>query len=372
MTIPREAPSESSSRGNAAGGSKSCAVEPKKLVLAAALIFLLTVVVFLPALENGFSWDDDRLLLEHDNYHGLGPTNLQWMFTTNYTEQYHPITWLSYALDYKLWEMKAVGYHLSNILLHAAGAVLFYFVTVKLLRSALAGSASGTSILAAAFVATLLFALHPLRVECVAWATGRRDLLSGFFFLGAILAYLRFAERRGKDGSSGLGRLGLSLLLFALSLLSKASGVMLPVLLLVLDVYPLRRLRTGPNRRFRKAIRDVLLEKAPYFVMAGTFMYLALRAQGKSSLGALQWSDIGARVGQASYGLIFYVWKTVLPLGLLPLYQLPDDMSALTPVFAASAALVAGITLALLLLRRRAPWALAAWVSYGVLLLPVR
>ncbi|MFQ5804550.1 MAG: hypothetical protein ACE5JQ_16800, partial [Candidatus Methylomirabilales bacterium] len=204
------------------------------------LIIAATFTAFLPALQNEFvDWDDTTNLVENPNYRGLGLKQLQWMFTTVLTGHWIPLTWVTFGLDYLLWGMNPVGYHLTNLLLHTANALVFYFLALRLLRLATRGPGEITLRLGAG-ASALFFALHPLRVESVAWATERRDVLSGLFFLLTILTYLKAGEakehghrRRWLAGSVGL---------YALALLSKAIVMTLPFVLVILDVYPLRRL----------------------------------------------------------------------------------------------------------------------------------
>ena len=145
-------------------------------------------------LQNGFvNWDDEANLLQNRNYRGLGWAQLRWMFTTFYGGHYQPLAWVSFGMDYLLWGTEPFGYHLTNLLFHAANAVLFYFFAREILVAALNQSASANSLLMmlAAGLSALLFAIHPLRVESVAWATERRDVLSGTFLLSCVLCYLR-------------------------------------------------------------------------------------------------------------------------------------------------------------------------------------
>src|SRR5256885_14780277 len=169
------------------------------------LIALVTVVPFLPALDNQFvNWDDDDNLVENPQYRGLGWTHLRWMWTTSHIGHYAPLTWMTFGLDYIFWGLKPVGYHLTNLLLHATNAAVFYLVARRILGLALPGPAQrgNVGLAASAAFAALLFAIHPLRVESVAWATERRGGLSGVFYLLALLVYLRAGERGG-GGRSG-------------------------------------------------------------------------------------------------------------------------------------------------------------------------
>src|SRR5213595_2411533 len=164
---------------------------------------------------------------------------------------YIPLTWLTFGLDYVLWGMTPLGYHLTSLIIFAANAAVLYLVALHLLAKAAA--LAGVPLRVAAVAATLFFALHPLRAESVAWITERRDVLSGLFFLLSILFYLRATD--GGGFIRGRWRTA-SLLAFAGAFLSKSIVMTLPGVLLLLDVYPLRRLRLG--------WRALLLEKWPY------------------------------------------------------------------------------------------------------------
>jgi tetratricopeptide (TPR) repeat protein len=215
-----------------------------------------------------------------------------------------------------------------------------------------------------AIVAALVFAVHPLRVESVAWISERRDVLCGVFFVLTILAYLRAVD---PDARRPRIWYWAAVALAALALLSKAMAVTLPVILLLLDVYPLRRL--GPGRWMR---RDAWLEKIPFAALSAAAAVLAVVAQ--RSIGAL--SELSAfgildRLGLTCYALMFYACKTLLPTGLAPLYEAPYDWATLRPWFAGSAVAVVASAAVLALLRRRWPAATAAGAAFVVLLLPV-
>src|SRR5256886_11921328 len=236
------------------------------LWLVPVLIALVTVAAFLPALQNQFvSWDDAENFLDNPHYRGLGWTHLRWMWTTH-LGHYIPLTWMTLGLDYLLWGMNPVGYHLTSLLLHAANAVVFFFVVRRILKRALPSpSERGHALAVSAGFAALVFAIHPLRVESVAWVTERRDVLSGLFYLSAILIYLWACER----GARGRGWYWLSVAVFGCALLSKSMVVNLPVVLVILDVYPLRRLG-GAVGWLSESARRVYVEKIPFLLPAGT------------------------------------------------------------------------------------------------------
>src|SRR5215470_13192283 len=207
------------------------------------LILLLTFVAFFPTLQNGFvNWDDDANLLDNPHYRGLGWQQIRWMFTTFYMSVYRPLTWIPLGFDYVVWGMNPFGYHLTSLLFHCANAVLFYLIAVRLLALAMpARSPAGLPLSVAAAFATLCFSLHPLLT---------------------VLVYLK-AVRFSEDGSRRWRWMSVSWFCFALSLLAKGSAVPLPLALLVIDIYPLKRLQLDPRTWFAPQTRDVLLEKIP-------------------------------------------------------------------------------------------------------------
>ena len=152
-----------------------------------ALVVLAAATAFLPALRDGWvGWDDPEHFLNNPFYRGLGAAQLRWMFEGPHLGQYFPLAWVTLGFDYILWGMEACGYHLTNLLLHAASAGIFYAVSLRLLAAGAPRAADDERRLAAA-AAALAFALHPLRVESVAWIAERRDVLSGVFYLATIL-----------------------------------------------------------------------------------------------------------------------------------------------------------------------------------------
>jgi tetratricopeptide (TPR) repeat protein len=319
-------------------------------------VALVAIACFLPALRNDFVlWDDDLNFTDNPSYRGLGWRQLRWMFTTVHGGHYQPLSWVTLGLDYTLWGMNPAGYHLTSLLLHAANAVLFYHVVLALLRRALAGPSLVLE--RAAAVGALFFAIHPLRVESVAWASERRDVLSSLFYLATVLAYLRMAE----DESTGRARRWylVSLACFVLSLLSEAWGMTLPVVLLALDVFPLRRAPRLP-------------EKAPYAALALGAAALAFVAQQhQPAMRTLAQHGALQRTAQAAYGLCFYLLKTVAPWRLWPAYLLEGRLDPAAPRYVLSLVAVAGITAVLLLARRRWPSGLVAWVCYAAIVSPV-
>ncbi len=323
---------------------------------ALAVVAIITALAFAPSLRDGFvDFDDQANFVDNLRFRGLGPPQLRWMATAFHLGHWHPLTWLTFGVDHALWGMAPAGYHLTSVLWHVANAVLVAVLGRRLLVRA--GVASPGRELAAALGA-LLWAVHPLRVESVTWITERRDVVSGCFLLLAVLAY----ERRPAGPAA--------LVCAALALLGKASAMVLPALLLVLDVWPLGRLG-GTVGWTTPAARRVWLEKIPFVALAVAGGVVALFAQ--RAAGALRSFDVAplaARIGAAMYQPGFYLWKTLLPVSLLPIYEYPTGMGPTHPLALAGAATTLALVALAWLARRRAPAFVAAVAAYLVAMGP--
>ena len=336
------------------------------------LIFALTIVVFLPTLQNGFiNFDDPDNLLNNPNYKGLGWSNLSWMFTAFHLGHYHPLTWLTFAFDYTLWGMNPTGYHLTSMLIHAVNAVLFYYLTFDLLKMAITQPVTDVGLRAASAFSALLFSLHPLRVESVAWATERRDVLSGLFILLTLLCYLK-AHDSAAAALRSRTWYRLSVIFCTLSLLSKAIGMSLPVVLVVLDVFPLRRLGGGARKWFGPQIRRVWLEKIPFVGLAAVSAVIALAAQRASgAIVAMEAFGPMERLLQSFFGVIFYLVKTLVPTELSAIYELLPGTDFYHWRFVGSGIIFVVLSIGFFFLRHRWPAGLASWICYLAVLAPV-
>ena len=258
-----------------------------------------------------------------------------------------PVTWLTLGLDYVVWGINPFGYHLTNLLWHAASAALFYLVARRLLGLGMP-SASPLVRGLGATGAALFFAIHPLRVESVAWITERRDLTSGFFLFLAVLSYLKAHERRAET------RTGWWLIAFvatALALGSKAITMGLPLVLLLLDFYPLRRIGPGPRDWLSPPARPVWLEKIPFLLLAAAAAVIAFNVQ--RGTGYLTPATPGTRLAITAHNVWFHAWKTFVPLNLSPVYELPLAVNPLERPYLLSALAGLAITLAVWIFRRR-------------------
>ena len=310
-------------------------------------IILLTLAVFSPVIGNDFvNYDDPPFVLVNPNIqHGLTLEAIRWAFTTGLEANWIPLSWLSHMLDVQLFGLNPAGHHGVSLLLHTAStALLFLFLrrtTGAPWRSALVA---------------LFFALHPLHVESVAWVAERKDVLSAFFWMATLYAYARYAEQPGP------GRYLLALLLFTLGLLAKPMVVTLPLILLLLDHWPLQRL-SGTS------LWRLLAEKVPLFCLAGAsslITYLIHRAE--SSIA--QDYTLPARIARVAVAYCAYLAKTFWPTKLAVIY--PFEKYPPTPL-AVGGALLLLLTITLLTIRflRRAPYLLTGWCWYLVVLVPV-
>jgi len=333
-----------------------------RAALLPAGIFLVVCLAFWPALPGEFNWDDDINLVSNLGYRGFDAGQIRWMFTATLMGHYMPFTWLSLAVNHALGQMDPWGYHLASLLLHAANALLVYFVARRLLAAALPHRVGPNVIAAGAAVAGLLFAVHPQRVESVAWISDRATVLCGTFYLLAVLAYLRAVA--APSGRRGAWWGAASLVAFAAALLSKGMAMSLPITLLILDVYPLRRWRAGGPR--------VLVEKVPYvaLALAGAVVAAVARSQGAEFTGYGSYG-VASRLGLIAYSFWFYPLKLVWPADLSPLYEVPRQVSLLDLRFLIPLLGLLVVTGGLVALRQRVPGALAAWAHSAAVVAPV-
>lgn len=335
-------------------------------VWAAGLASILAALglAYRRVLSYGLVWDDWVNLGADAGFRRPAWEAVRWAFTELRLGHYQPLAWLSFTLDHRLWGDQLGGYHLTNLLLHAANVLLFAAVARRLLAHGRSEEIPSQGTLAGSLAAAAIFALHPMRVETVAWLTERRHLLAALLFLAALLAYLRGLEPGGRRGTAML----LCSLGFALSLLATPLGVGLPVVLVVVDVVPYGRWRPGDGWR---RLGRLLAEKAPLWLLAAAFSVTALAAQraGEALLGLAGHSP-PARLAQAAYGLAFYP-RALFATAWYPLHERPAQIDPLSPRFLPALMAVAAVAALLIWKRRRWPVAVACAVAYTALLAPV-
>jgi protein O-mannosyl-transferase len=332
----------------------------------AVAIAAVTALAFANARWAGFvTWDDHANFVVNPHYRGLGTTQLWWILTNAWSGHWTPVTWLTLSLDWVLWGRDPLGYHVTNIAWHAANAVALFVIAIQLLTRALPET-SPAMVRVGATVAALVFSLHPLRVESVVWISERRDVVSGFFYLLTVATYVSASATVGPARRRWLA---LSIGSYALAMASKAIVMSLPIVLVVLDVYPLRRLPTHWRAALARSARPVLLEKVPYLVvaLAGAVVAATVVVEVKSLADYPLW----ARPAVFAYNLAFYLGKTLMATNLSPLYEMPIVWSATDLRLVVGVLVSATITVAVLGARRRWPAGLAVWIVYVVTLAPV-
>jgi hypothetical protein len=320
-----------------------------RVIAVAFLLAAATLAVYWPVTGHPFvAYDDGFYVVDNPGVTGgLGWQAARWAFTTFREANWHPLTWLSHQLDVTLFGLAAGRHHLVNLLLHTANTLLLFTLLNRL-----------TGALWRPATVAALFALHPLHVESVAWVAERKDLLCALFVFLSLLAYQRYVRRGGRTAY------GLALGLFVLALLAKPMAVTLPLLLLLLDWWPLARFggSAGAVRR--------LLEKSPFFACALASAVVTVIAQRSGgAVISLVNVGLGQRLANACVATAGYLGKTVWPTGLAPLYPFPLTIPH-WQVWGAAALLVTMVGLALWQ-RRRRPWLAFGCCWYLVMLVPV-
>ncbi len=353
--------------------------------LLAAFTALTTYLVYLPALQNKFlDWDDGMYVYTNFFIRSFDSMFFRNAFLRFQAGNWHPLTWFSHAVDYSFWQLNPLGHHMTNNILHGLNTFLVALLSMKLLDSLkniqtdkekLKRVFSEKSVLVAAGITGLLFGLHPIHVESVAWISERKDVLCSFFYLLSLLAYLHYVNKACEcNREVSLSdvflnrRYILTLFLFMLSLMSKPMAVTLPVILLILDWYPLGRFRQGRKNY-------VLLEKLPFLLLGFGSSLITMFAQHSS--GALKSTltiPLSIRIFTGLKAPIAYLSKIIYPVDLSPFYPHPyiyQTVTLLSSTYLVPLFLLSGITaICIISLKWQKIWS-AVWFCYLVTLLPV-
>jgi tetratricopeptide (TPR) repeat protein len=310
------------------------------------------------------NYDDGRYILENPHVRvGLTWQGFIWAFNSAYASNWHPLTWLSHMLDVQLFGLNPGPQHLVNVLFHSVNTVLLFLLLLRMTGA----------YWQSAFVAAL-FALHPLHVESVAWVAERKDVLSAFFWMVTLMLYARYVERPGR------GRYLLTLGAFALGLMAKPMLVTLPIVLLLMDYWPLRRVQFGqadqpysqasvpPVQEYR--LMRLVREKIPFFALSAASSIVTLYAQQKGgAVSSLKAVPVTFRVINALWAYVLYLAKMVWPVDLAVIYPLPPTLTIAQGLFAGL--FLAGISILVFRLAKRHPYFVVGWLWYLVTLVPV-
>lgn len=323
-------------------------------------------------------WDDDMYIFENQHIVSLDPGFFRWAFSSFYAANWHPLTWISHALDFAIWGLNPFGHHLTNVIIHSLNTFVVVILSVRLVETYKAGRPleflQGKGTMIAAAVTGLLFGIHPLHVESVAWVSERKDVLCGLFFLSGILSYTSYAKDQLSAGvmkeATACSILSkwylLTIVFFMLALLSKPMAVSFPLVLLIVDRYPFERIRSA------RTLLSALTEKVPLIVLSLISAVVTFMAQKSGdSVASIETAPLTARVLIASGSLISYLSKMMVPLNLNPFYPYPKHPSFSSPEFLFPFLLAAGITAATLIYIRRQKFFTSVWGYYLVTLAPV-
>lgn len=331
-------------------------------LLFAALTAVAVFIVFLPSLKNGFvNWDDPCYILNNLN---LKSFDLQWIFTGLSCSNWHPLTTLTFVIDYHIWGLDPWGYHLENTILHAINTFLLFILAMELAYIGYQSYSGGLDegmrnrSLIIGSVAATLFGLHPIHVESVAWISERKDVLYALFYLLTLLAYLKYAKQRRAAFYF------ISLLSFALSLLSKPMAVSLPLVLIIIEWY------MGKFSGGKGAIKGLAVKMAPFFFLAALSSFITLQAQ-KTSITSGETLGLSLRILSAFRAYMFYLYKMILPDWLAPVYPHLVQINIINLEYWGSIALFVLITAITVLACRRHRMFLAAWLYFLITLVPV-
>jgi tetratricopeptide (TPR) repeat protein len=351
----------------------------------ASLPCLIVFLFYLPILNNGFiDWDDREMITNNPHIYSLGLSSIGWMFTTNTGGLWIPLTFFSFALNYLISGLNPMVFHLTNLIFHLLNTYLVFLVSKKLLDYAAKSRSSGKGhfvqplVLPTAFLASLLFGLHPIHVESVAWAAERKDVLYSFFYLLSINIYLSvpFFDVFSSDGkkkkiSKNKKFLGdfrstnifLLLALYLFALMAKPMAITLPLIFLILDFWPLNRHQNGLFR--------IIQEKIPFFLVA--LLVSLVTRLGMGDVNRINKSlSLFTRVAHVFHSLVFYLWKMIVPIKLVPVYPFPlifDSFYYLKAVVAALLIII--ISLFVFYYRNKYPFFVLGWSYYIITLLPV-
>jgi tetratricopeptide (TPR) repeat protein len=352
------------------------------------LLALLTLAVYLPVARHGFIlYDDGDYVTENPMVrNGLTLAGLKWAFTTYHSANWHPLTWLSHMADCEWFGLNPAGPHCVNALLHAANTVLVFALWWQLLRSRDESKArapeNDDAIWPAAFIAAL-FAVHPLHVESVAWIAERKDVLSTFFGLLALLCYARYAQDHAHAAGNPRWAYRLSLLFFILGLMSKPMLVTWPFVMLLLDYWPLQRSNvlaaaklpgeagptSLPRRSQAKAGQRLLIEKIPFFAITVASCVVTYLAQSRGAVRSLAAVPLAYRLENVPVAIATYLLKMIWPAKLAVIYPMPHAIPV--ALFIGCSALLMIITAGVWLARKRHPFLPVGWFWFLGTLMPV-
>jgi hypothetical protein len=339
-----------------------------QLLVSTLPCFLLVSITVLAYRDLGehhfFLWDSLHFVLFNEHLHELSLVNLDWIFTHSYHGNWLPLTAISHMLDFHWFGVDAAGHHLMNLAIHLVNCCLLYLVVARLFRYA---GVQGNRALLGAWITAFIFAVHPQHVESVAMIAQRKDTLYFFFMMLGLLGYFSYVDQ-GHPWYRSRGYL-LAVICMALSLLAKSMAITTPLLLLVMDLYPLGRVS---SLRQPAQLKPLVIDKLPLLLLATASAVITLHTQSVA-MPLMEDYALLQRVQNTLHNIGFYQWKFLVPIDLSPFYPLPP-LAAKFPVAYWLPSLVFALVtslLAVFLALRKSPLLLVCWVSYLIMLAPV-
>jgi tetratricopeptide (TPR) repeat protein len=339
-------------------GANTLSESRKRLIFAASLLAVITLALYFPVTHHPFvNYDDDVYVTENSHVlKGLTTATVKWALTSTEHANWHPLTWMSHALDCSLFHLNAAGHHFTSVLLHVVNVVLLFLLLTW------ATGRFGPSLFVAA-----LFALHPIEVESVAWVAERKNVLCTTFFLLTLWAYGWYAHK--PDWKRYLAVAGL----FVAGLASKPMVITLPFVLLLVDYWPLARTTLGSAKLGdipRYPWSKLVLEKLPLLVLSAASAVITTRAQQSGgAMRSMEEFPLPVRVGNAIVSYAMYLWKTIWPVRLAPLYPHPGNSLGTWHVVVAAVILIAMTGFVIRFRDRR--YLLVGWLWFLGTLMPV-
>ncbi|MGB5217556.1 MAG: glycosyltransferase family 39 protein, partial [Smithella sp.] len=312
------------------------------------LLAAVTLAVFWQVNHYGFVFDD--VVYVNENYHlqtGLTLEGIRWAFSTTYAEFWHPLTWLSLLLDYQLFGSNAGGYHMTNLILHILSTLLLFGLFNRM-----------TGALWKSVFVAALFALHPLHVESVAWIAERKDVLSAFFWMLTLCLYVYYTEK------PAVKRYLLVLASFVFALMSKPMVVTLPLIMILLDYWPLKRFESRKSNLFLWQLK----EKSPFFVLSAFFSLITIYSR-YMPYGKDFHIPLSSRISNAIIALMTYLEKTFWPHDLSAFYPFPAQIPDWNILGAVSIVLITSILVMMMV--NRLPFLFVGWLWYIITIAPV-
>ena len=328
------------------------AIIPKrqKLIVYIVLTFITLAVYWQVNQSDFINLEDNIYVTENSHIHsGITPEGIRWAFSTTYAEFWHPLTWLSLILDFQFYGLNAGGYHVTNLVLHILTTLLLFWLFNRMTKQ------TWTSAFVAAF-----FAFHPLHVESVVWVSERKDVLSAFFWMLTLCFYVYYTEK------PDVRRYLLVVLSFVLALMSKPIVITLPVIMILLDYWPLSRCHIGIESQKGNLILWQLKEKILFFVLSAIFSIITIHAQTRPSLKSIPLSD---RSANALISFIAYLKKIFWPFDLAIFYPTSEQIHLWQIL--GTLLLILAISTFVIVTVKRLPYLFVGWLWYAITILPV-